>query len=51
MLKSRSCSRDAEHPAGFFCGPAGRAIETRLELYALRQNGTEFPVEISLNWS
>lgn len=51
MLKSLFLFAGCRAPRRFFCGPAGRAIETRLELYALRRNGTEFPVEIGLDWS
>ena len=42
----------AEHPesrANFFSSPKARAMGTGRDLYALRQDGTEFPVEIGLN--
>jgi PAS domain S-box-containing protein len=49
LIPARYRSVDSAQPAGFFGDPKAGAAGVAIELYALRQNGTEFPVEISLS--
>ena len=49
LLPARLRERHANHVQRFFSHPVSRPMSSGLELVACRKDGTEFPIEVSLN--